>query len=105
MLLPAREFLKTDSKNTKKARRVRGYNRNMRPLDSLRDGWESLEDEKARLLARLSVSESVAQYLALQQEFESSLQASERFFREERMAALTELQHRLLRLNTLRGNS
>jgi hypothetical protein len=78
-----------------------GYERRMRPLASLRSGWESVDREDNRFRPELSVSESVSLYLALQQEFEGSLQVSEPFFRSTRMAGLAELQLRLLRLNCL----
>ena len=80
------------------------YNRCMRPLGSLRDGWEAIERDQARLSTDLSIPESVQQYLDLQSEFEESLQASESFFRQERIEYLVEFQRRLLRLNDLEGH-
>lgn len=70
----------------------------MRPLSSLREGWEEIEAEETRLLRQMTIQESVARYLALQREFEPQLQATEEFFREERLQHLAELQRRLRRL-------
>jgi len=74
-----------------------------RPLASLRQDWERVEREEARLLSALSIADSVRLYLDLQSQFEESLEATERFFRQERLAHLAELQKRLLRLNDVKG--
>jgi len=80
------------------------YNRLMRPLGSLRDGWEGIERDQARLSTDLSIAESVQVYLDLQGEFEESLRETESFFREERIEYLAEFQRRLLRLCDLEGH-
>ncbi len=81
------------------------YNCQMsRPLASLRQNWEKVELEEARLLSDLTFADSISQYLEIQREFEDSLEATERFFREERLAHLAQLQLRLLRLNDLKGH-
>ena len=74
-----------------------------RPLVSLRQDWEKVETEEARLLSALSVADSVRLYLELQSQFEASLEATERFFRQDRLAHLAHLQGRLLRLNDVKG--
>jgi len=71
----------------------------MRPLSSLREGWDEIEAEETRRLRQMTVQETVAEYLALQREFEPQLQATEEFFREERLQHLAELQRRLRRLD------
>ncbi|HQE92321.1 MAG TPA: hypothetical protein PLH19_06805 [Anaerolineae bacterium] len=70
----------------------------MRELGTLRDGWETLEADETRLLRRLTIHESVQQWLALQRAFEAQLQETEALFGPERRAALAELQSRLRRL-------
>ncbi|RPJ59174.1 MAG: hypothetical protein EHM23_14990 [Acidobacteria bacterium] len=76
----------------------------MRPLATLRDGWEGIERDQARLSTDLSIPESVQVYLDLQGEFEESLRETESFFREERIEYLAEFQRRLLRLCDLEGH-
>ena len=56
----------------------------MRDLRSIREGWDQVEIQEARLLRQMSVQESVGYLLAL--------------YRAERMAYLEELQARLLTL-------
>lgn len=70
----------------------------MRDLRQVREGWKAIEDERARLLRRMTVQESVAQYLALQRAMEPQFRQTEALFRPERMAYLAELQRRLARL-------
>lgn len=67
----------------------------MKDLGRIREGWEALEAEKARLLRRMTVQESVAQYLALQRALEPQFRQTEALFRPRRMDYLAELQHRL----------
>lgn len=70
----------------------------MSSLSRVREGWEALEAERARLLRRMTVQEGLEQYLALQRAFETQLRQTEALFRPERMAYLAELQRRLARL-------
>ncbi|MGB9777305.1 MAG: hypothetical protein ACPLYD_03365 [Anaerolineae bacterium] len=64
--------------------------------------WEALEAERIRLLRRMTVQESLQQYLALQQALEPQFRATEALFRPQRMAYLAELQQRLARLDRWR---
>ncbi|MCS7283036.1 MAG: hypothetical protein NZ769_06790 [Anaerolineae bacterium] len=61
--------------------------------------WKALEAERIRLLRRMTVQESLQQYLALQRALEPQFQATEALFRPQRMAYLAELQRRLARLD------
>ncbi len=74
-----------------------------RALASLRQDWERVEAEEDRLLSALSVADGVRLYLEMQKQFEESLEATERFFREERLAHLAGLQRRLRRLSDVKG--
>jgi len=67
----------------------------MRELRALREGWNSLEAEEARLLRRTSLQESVRQWLMLQRTFEIQLQNTAALFAPERQVALAQLQSRL----------
>ena len=64
-------------------------------LTALRQDWEAIEAEETRLLRRMTVQESLRQWLMLQSAFEPQLQATDALFAEERRAALGELQARL----------
>ena len=70
----------------------------MAVLRALRHDWESMAAEERRLLRRMTVQESLRQWLMLKAAFEAQLQATEALFAEERRAALAELQARLARL-------
>lgn len=70
-------------------------------LRRLRHGWTQIEAEETRLLKQMTIQESVAQYLALQREFEPWLQESEAEFREPRHQAMIQLQARLQQLNKI----
>ncbi|MBI3763890.1 MAG: hypothetical protein HY260_18765 [Chloroflexi bacterium] len=76
----------------------------MRPLSSLRDGWDAIEEEEVRLLRSMPIHESVREYLALRAEFEPWLREAEAREGDERLARLAELQDRLRRLDQLRLN-
>lgn len=67
-------------------------------MSRVREGWEALEAERARLLRQMTVQEGLEQYLALQRAFEPQLRQTEPLFRPERMAYLAKLQRRLARL-------
>jgi hypothetical protein len=67
-------------------------------LRRLRDGWDRVEAEEARLLRRLTVPESLDHLRSLQQAFEPQLQRTESLFRRDRLAYLQDLQDRLNRL-------
>jgi hypothetical protein len=67
-------------------------------LRALRQDSETMEAEETRLLRRMTVQESLRQWLMIQVAFEPQLQATEALFAEERRAALAELQARLARL-------
>jgi hypothetical protein len=67
----------------------------MSDLNSLREGWDLIQKEKARILRAMTLQESLNQWLQLQRAFEWQLQQTARFFESERRAALVELQNRL----------
>ena len=50
----------------------------------MRDGWDEIEAEKTRLLRRMTVEESLDNFIALQRTFEPKLQQAESLFRAER---------------------
>ncbi len=75
----------------------------MDDLQRLRYGWDGMEAEETRLLRQLTVPESIAQFLALQTEFEPWLQETEAIFRTQRFEAIANLQQRLLKLNERNG--
>ena len=77
----------------------------MRDLKSIREGWDQVEIQEARLLRQMSVQESVGYLLALYRAFEPQLQQTEALYRAERMAYLEELQARLLTLEKRRGQA
>ena len=70
----------------------------MRKLSALREGWELVETEEIRLLQRMTIQESVRDWLMLQRSFEAQLQRTATLFGPERRAALAQLQARLLAL-------
>ena len=70
----------------------------MRGLASLREGWDEVEGFETQWLRALSVQESAAQWLDLQQAFEYQLQQTAEIFAADRWQALVELQDRLHRL-------
>ena len=70
----------------------------MRELGTLREGWDALEADEIRLLRRLTVHESIRQWLILQRTFEPQLQETAAIFGSERQTALVQLQSRLRRL-------
>jgi hypothetical protein len=70
----------------------------MRELRTLREGWDILEADETRLLRRLTIHESIRQWLILQQTFEPQLQETAAIFGSERQTALVQLQARLRRL-------
>ncbi len=76
---------------------------NVENLRRIREGWDEVEAEKARLLRQMTVRESLLQYLALQRAFEPHLRRTEAIFRAERLAYLAAFQRRLSRLNRLKG--
>ncbi|NIN94550.1 MAG: hypothetical protein GTN93_05915 [Anaerolineae bacterium] len=68
-------------------------------LSQVRARWQAVEAEERRMLIETTVQNSLRQWLALQQAFESQLQETEGLFRADRLAYLEELQRRLARLN------
>jgi hypothetical protein len=70
----------------------------MRGLKTLREGWDKVQTEEAALPIRLTVYESVRQYLILYNTFAFQLQQTEPIFRPEREIHLAELQQRLRRV-------
>jgi len=68
-------------------------------LSQVRARWQAIEAEERHLLVQTTVQDSLRQWLALQQAFESQLQETEEIFRADRLAYLEELQCRLARLN------
>lgn len=70
----------------------------MRELSSLREGWEAAEEARWESLRALTVQQSAAIWLGLQQAFEAQLQETAPLFAEARRQALIELQERLQKL-------
>ena len=70
----------------------------MRKLSALRGGWEVVEAEETRLLRRMTIQESVRDWLMLQRSFEAQLQKTATLFGPECRAALAQFQARLHRL-------
>jgi len=70
----------------------------MQGLDTLREGWAEIDEIETRLLRRMTIQESLADWLALQRAFEAQLLETALLFAKERRAALAELQARLRRL-------
>lgn len=70
----------------------------MREIASLREGWDEIEAIETDLLRAMSVQESLAHWLRLQQAFEHQLQQTAELFAPERRQALVTLQERLHRL-------
>ncbi len=70
-------------------------------LARIRQGWDKMEQEKARLLRQMTVQEGLRLYMDLQRAFEPHLRQTEHLFRADRMAYLAELQRRLALLNRL----
>ena len=70
----------------------------MRGLRALREGWETIEVDEARLLRHMTTQESVRQWLTMQRSFEAQLQQTATLFGPERRAALAQLQARLRRI-------
>lgn len=68
-------------------------------LSRVRDGWQEVETEETRLLAQMTIQDSLRHLLALQRAFEPHLQQTEALFRAERLAYLEELQRRLAQLD------
>jgi len=68
-------------------------------LSQVRARWQAVETEEKRILVQTTVQNSLRQWLALQQAFESQLRETEDLFRADRLAYLEELQRRLARLN------
>ncbi len=63
------------------------------------DQEKAAREARARYLQSLTVEESVAQYLAMMEEFGPLLEETEPIFRPQRMKYLAELQERIGRLN------
>ena len=74
----------------------------MRDLKTLREGWDDVAREERQSAQQLTIEQSVRIYLSLCREMAPLMEESEEVFRRDREAYLTELQERLLRLNTLR---
>lgn len=70
----------------------------MRELAALREGWDEIEKIETQLLRAMSVQESLAHWLRLQNTFEHQLQQTAGLFAPARREALIELQNRLHRL-------
>ncbi len=70
----------------------------MQNFKSLRENWKIWRKTKEDQISSSTLQERVEQFLDLYQTFASSLKQTEKFFRSEREAYLTELQHRLQRL-------
>lgn len=68
-------------------------------LSQVRARWQAVEAEEKRILIQTTVQNSLRQWLALQQAFESQLRETEDLFRADRLAYLEELQRRLACLN------
>ena len=67
-------------------------------LRALRQDSKTMEAEETQILRRMTVQESLRQWLMIQVAFEPQLQATGALFAEERRVALAELQARLAQL-------
>ena len=74
----------------------------MRELSALRESPDTFEADETRLLQRMTIQESVSQWLALQRAFEPQLQQTAVLFAPERQAALAQLQLRPSSFDTRR---
>jgi hypothetical protein len=63
------------------------------------DEWRAIEAEETRLLAQMTIQDSLRHLLTLHRAFEPHLQETEAIFRAERLAHLAELQRRLAKLD------
>jgi elongation factor P--beta-lysine ligase len=70
----------------------------VRELSALRASPNTFEADETRLLQRMTIQESVRQWLTLQLAFEPQLQQTAALFAPERQAALAQLQLSLHRL-------
>jgi len=70
----------------------------VRELSALRESPDTFEADETRLLQRMTIQESVSQWLALQRAFEPQLRQTTTLFAPERQAALAQLQLSLHRL-------
>jgi hypothetical protein len=70
----------------------------MNNLPSLREGWDSIQQEETRLLRTMTIQESIEQWLVLQAAFEWQLEQSAHIFAKDRHNSLIELQNRLQQL-------
>lgn len=71
----------------------------MRAID-----WRAMEAVEIRLLRKMSVAESLRDFIALQTEFEPWLRKTEPLYRGERARDVARLQDRLRRIDQHRGN-
>lgn len=69
----------------------------MKDLKTLRDGWDDIQKEEAKLWSNLTIQESVRQFFILYQTFAPQLKETEAIFGPERRAHLIEFQARLQR--------
>lgn len=72
----------------------------MRNLKTLRDGWDEATQTDARSARQLTVEQSLSIYLSMSRDMASQLAESDETFRPDREVYLTELQSRLLSLET-----
>lgn len=70
----------------------------MQELKSLRDVWGEAQAEADKLSSKLTIEESIEQFLALYQTFAPELNKTEALFRPEREAFLINFQQRLQRI-------
>ncbi|HEY4491656.1 MAG TPA: hypothetical protein VI958_06615, partial [Acidobacteriota bacterium] len=70
----------------------------MRPLDSVRNGWNELAAEEEKIDRALTIEESVRIYLCLIQTYSPFILQTQDLFRREREEYLSTLQQRLKRL-------
>jgi hypothetical protein len=70
----------------------------MSDLKILREQWEEIQKEEAKLSSSLSIQESVRQFFELYQIFALQLTETEAIFGPERRAYLVDLQQRLQRI-------
>jgi hypothetical protein len=66
-------------------------------LSGVRKNWDLAQKQEQRLLRKMTVQESLAQWIQLQSAFEWQLQQTAEIFESDRRTALAELQKRLLR--------
>jgi hypothetical protein len=74
----------------------------MRDLSTVRDGWDDVRRIEAELLRQKTPFETVAELEKLYREFHAAMEATESWYRPQRMQSMIELQERLQKLELWR---